>query len=128
MQESIGKKSFNSPSPFTHWLKPVIREAEYGVINCEYIVRKDMCNPLGVLHGGVTAGIIDDIIGATVFTMNLSHHYTTINNYIDYFSSAKGFIRPFSIVIIWMYGRRCNSPSFLTTSLGRWRLPIQTLL
>lgn len=88
MQESIGKKSFDSPSPFTHWLKPVIREAEYGVLKCEYIVRKDMCNPLGVLHGGVTAGIIDDIIGATVFTMDLSHPFTTINNYIDYFAPA----------------------------------------
>lgn len=88
LQQAIGKESFNSPSPFTHWLKPVLREAEYGTLRCEYIIRKDMTNPLGLLHGGVTAGIIDDIIGATIFSMDLSKPFSTINNYIDYFSPA----------------------------------------
>jgi len=45
-------------------------------------------NPIQILQGGLSAGIIDDIIGATVFAMNLSHHYTTINNYVDYFAPA----------------------------------------
>lgn len=89
MQESIGKKSFDSPSPFTHWLKPVMKEAEYGALKCDFMVRKDMTNPMGVLHGGVTAAIIDDMIGATVFTMDLSHGFSTINNYIDYFAPAE---------------------------------------
>lgn len=89
MQKSIDKDFSDSPSPFMHWLKPVIRSAEYGALKFEYIIRKEMTNPMGVLHGGVTAGIIDDIIGATVFTMNLSRPYTTINNCIDYFSPAR---------------------------------------
>jgi uncharacterized protein (TIGR00369 family) len=88
LKESIGKKSFDSPSPFSHWLKPIIREAEYGSLKCEFVVRKDMTNPMGMLHGGVSAGIIDDIIGATIFSMDLSHSFTTINNYIDYFAPA----------------------------------------
>lgn len=89
MQQSIDKEFSDSPSPFMHWLKPVIRSAEYGALKFEYIIRKEMTNPMGVLHGGVTAGIIDDIIGATVFSMNLSRRYTTINNCIDYFSPAR---------------------------------------
>ncbi|HEY1062006.1 MAG TPA: PaaI family thioesterase [Daejeonella sp.] len=88
IQEEIGKEFSNSPSPFSHWLKPIVRNAEAGALIFEYLVRQDMTNPIRVLHGGVSAGIIDDIIGATVFTMNLSHHYTTINNYIDYFAPA----------------------------------------
>ena len=88
LKESIGKKYFDSPSPFSHWLKPIIREAEYGSLKCEFLVRKDMTNPMGMLHGGVSAGIIDDIIGATIFSMDLSHSFTTINNYIDYFAPA----------------------------------------
>ena len=88
IQEEIGKEFSNSPSPFSHWLKPIVRNAEAGALIFEYLVRLDMTNPIRVLHGGVSAGIIDDIIGATVFTMNLSHHYTTINNYIDYFAPA----------------------------------------
>ena len=88
IQQGIGKEFNNSPSPFSHWLKPIVRSAEAGALIFEYRIRKDMTNPMQVLHGGVSAGIIDDIIGATVFTMNLSHYYTTINNYIDYFAPA----------------------------------------
>ena len=89
IQEGLGREFSNSPSPFTHWLKPIIRSAEPGALIFEYLVRNDMTNPMQVLHGGVSAGIMDDIIGATVFTMNLSHHYTTINNCIDYFAPAR---------------------------------------
>jgi uncharacterized protein (TIGR00369 family) len=88
IQQEIGKEFSKSPSPFTHWLKPFVKGAEAGALIFEYRIRKDMTNPMQVLHGGVIAGIIDDVIGATVFTMNLSHHYTTINNFIDYFAPA----------------------------------------
>ncbi|RYF92993.1 MAG: PaaI family thioesterase, partial [Chitinophagaceae bacterium] len=37
----------------------------------------------------LTAGIIDDLIGATVFTLDLSVPFTTVNNNIDYFAPAK---------------------------------------
>jgi acyl-coenzyme A thioesterase 13 len=88
IQQGIGKEFSNSPSPFSHWLKPIVRGAEAGSLILEYRIRRDMTNLMQVLHGGVSACIIDDIIGATVFTMNLIHHYTTINNYIDYFAPA----------------------------------------
>ncbi|MGB4776000.1 MAG: PaaI family thioesterase [Daejeonella sp.] len=89
MKSALNQEFSESPSPFMQWLKPVIRKAEFGSLTMEYIIRKEMTNPMGVLHGGITAGIIDDIIGATVFTMNLSNPFTTINNAIDYFSPAK---------------------------------------
>ncbi len=77
-----------SPSHFMNWLAPVLLKAEYGVLECRYTVRKEMTNPYGILHGGATAGIIDDLIGATVYTMGLNDRYTTVNNYIDYFAPA----------------------------------------
>lgn len=89
MQNYIGKHFPESPSAYMRWLNPIIRGAEFGNLRFEYLVRKEMTNPMGLLHGGVTAGIIDDIIGATVFTMGFSHAYTTINNNIDYFAPAK---------------------------------------
>ncbi len=88
-QAFIGKEIQNSPSPYMNWLKPVLLDAEKGSLHCEYIVRMEMTNPYGVLHGGITAGIIDDLIGATVFTLGLSSAYTTVNNYIDYYAPAK---------------------------------------
>lgn len=79
-----------TPSAYTRWLRPVARKAELGNLVFEYVVREDMLNPAGTLHGGVTAGIIDDLIGATVFTLNEEGHFhPTINLNIDYFAAAR---------------------------------------
>lgn len=88
MQHHIGQEFTVSPSPFTLWLKPRVVTAERGKLTFEYTVRHDMTNPLGNLHGGVTAAIMDDVIGATLYTLNEEFFYTTINNVVDYFSVA----------------------------------------
>ncbi|HEY0176457.1 MAG TPA: PaaI family thioesterase [Pedobacter sp.] len=84
-----GKEIVGSPSGYMNWLKPVVVSAEPGALTFSYKIRREMTNPSGTLHGGVTAGIIDDLIGATVYTLGLSEAYTTINNSIDYFAPAK---------------------------------------
>lgn len=89
LRQSIGKIITESPSNFMNWLAPVLVKAESGILVCKYTIRKEMTNPYQILHGGVTAGIIDDLIGATVYTMGLNDRYTTVNNYIDYFAPAK---------------------------------------
>ncbi|GGE49303.1 uncharacterized protein (TIGR00369 family) [Pedobacter psychrotolerans] len=88
LRQSIGKVMTNSPSNYMNWLAPILIKAESGVLVCQYTIRKEMTNPYHILHGGVTAGIIDDLIGATVYTMGLNDRYTTVNNYIDYFAPA----------------------------------------
>lgn len=85
----LGKEFTASPSPFMHWLKPIVLKAEAGEVSFQYTVRKEWTNPMNTLHGGVTAAIIDDVIGATLFSLNEDHFYTTINNVIDYFAVAK---------------------------------------
>lgn len=89
LQSFIGKEFTASPSPFMLWLRPIVISAEQGKLSFQYTVRKEMMNPAGTLHGGVTAAIIDDIIGATMFSFNEDYFYTTINNVIDYFASSK---------------------------------------
>jgi acyl-coenzyme A thioesterase 13 len=84
-----GKEFSVSPSPFMRWLKPVVRSAEPGSLEFEYRIREEWLNPIGNLHGGITAAIIDDVLGATVFSLDDAVFYTTINNVIDYFSTAK---------------------------------------
>jgi acyl-coenzyme A thioesterase 13 len=83
-----GKEIIHSPSHFMNWLKPTLISAERGSLHCSYVVRKEMTNPYGILHGGITAGIIDDLIGATIFILGLNNRYTTVNNNIDYFAPA----------------------------------------
>jgi len=89
LQSYIGKEFTASPSPFMRWLKPVVKSAEEGKIEFQYTVREEWLNPMGNMHGGITAAIIDDIIGATMFSLNEKNFIVTINNSIDYFSTAK---------------------------------------
>ena len=79
----------SSPSPFMRWLAPIVREVGDGNLTFEFAIRPEMTNPMGTLHGGVMAAIMDDMIGATIICLGRDHFYTTINNVIDYFSGAK---------------------------------------
>lgn len=89
LKSFTGKEFTASPSPFMRWLNPVVLSAEEGRIEFQYTVRQEWLNPMGNLHGGVTAAIIDDIIGATMFSLNEETFIVTINNSIDYFSTAR---------------------------------------
>jgi uncharacterized protein (TIGR00369 family) len=85
----IGKDASQSPSPLMQWLNPTLISAEVGALEFSYVVREEMTNPLGIIHGGTTAAIIDDAIGAAVFSLGVSHVYTTVSLSVDYFSRAK---------------------------------------
>ncbi len=83
-----GKKFTHSPSPFTMWLDPIILDVAEGEITFEYEVRHDMTNPIKTLHGGAIAGIMDDSIGAAVYSLGLKDLFTTVNLNVDYFAPA----------------------------------------
>lgn len=68
-QSQIGKSMSNSISPLGRWLNGTIRAADYGRLVADFTVREDMTNPGGVLHGGTATAILDDLIGAMVFTL-----------------------------------------------------------
>lgn len=89
LKSYIGREFSESPSPFMRWLNPIVVSAEEGKVEFQYTVRGEWLNPMGNLHGGVSAAIIDDVIGATMFSLNEKSFITTINNSIDYFSTAK---------------------------------------
>lgn len=88
-KQNIGAEMTTSPSPLFNWLKPVILLVEKGKLILKYTIRNEMTNPMGILHGGMTAAIIDDAIGATLFGYDEPHYYVTVNLAIDYFASAK---------------------------------------
>jgi uncharacterized protein (TIGR00369 family) len=85
----IDQPDQTSPSPYTNWLQPVAKAAEYGSLTFEYEIRKEMTNPAAILHGGVVAGIMDDLMGATVYSMELPGQYVTVNLDVSFFAMAK---------------------------------------
>jgi acyl-coenzyme A thioesterase 13 len=89
LKKQIGKETTVSPSPFARWLRGVLLEAEAGAVKVQFEIRPEMSNPMGILHGGVIAGMMDDILGMAVLTLNHSNFYATINLSTDYLASAK---------------------------------------
>jgi acyl-coenzyme A thioesterase 13 len=84
-------KSFGtiSISLFGKWLSGTLRAVEPESITVEFIVRSEMLNPARTLHGGVIAGMMDDVIGATIFMLGRKNFFTSINLVVDYFAPAK---------------------------------------
>jgi acyl-coenzyme A thioesterase 13 len=90
LKSSIGKSFADvSPSPFGRWLNGTLIEVEEGCLTVEILVRKEMCNPGGILHGGVATGMMDDLIGITVFSLGTQDFYATVNLSVDFLFSAK---------------------------------------
>ncbi len=89
LKSVLEKDSSKSPSPLMRWLNPTLISISPGELEFSYVVREEMTNPMGILHGGTTAAIIDDAVGAAVFSLGKTHAYTTVNLAVDYFSTAK---------------------------------------
>lgn len=87
-KENIGKPMGLS-SPIGKWLNGILVEAGEGYLVAEYEVRPDFLNPMGVMHGGVYAVMMDDLMGAVVFSLDNEFLFTTVNLAVDYLSSAK---------------------------------------
>lgn len=85
----IGMDSSDSISPLMQWLNPSLQSAAEGKLEYLHTIRKEMTNPIHILHGGITAAIIDDAIGAAVYSLDNTHAFTTVNLNVDYFSPAK---------------------------------------
>lgn len=87
---NIGKNSSEmSPSALGCWLDGKLIAVEEGSLTVEFVVREEMTNPGKILHGGVSASMMDDVIGMTVFSLGRENFYSTINLSVDYLLPAK---------------------------------------
>jgi uncharacterized protein (TIGR00369 family) len=80
---SIGKKLEGAP-PFTSWLDGRIVSCDAGEIEMTFKVRPEMANPTGLLHGGVQAAIIDDLIGMTSATLGEEGFMLSIDLHVNF--------------------------------------------
>lgn len=88
LQSFIGNHFTESPSPYAHWLNGKVISVEEKSIAFQFLVRKDMTNPAGMLHGGVTSGMIDDCVGVNFFILAMDYFYPTINLNVEFFNPA----------------------------------------
>jgi uncharacterized protein (TIGR00369 family) len=84
----IGRKIEGGP-PFTTWLDGRIVSCDAGEMEIQYNVRPEMANPTGLLHGGMQAAMIDDLIGMTALTLGEEGFMLTIDLHINYLGKVK---------------------------------------
>lgn len=89
MQAFIGKSMQESFSPVGRWLNGKLLDIQDGSMQVEYVVREDMSNPMRVLHGGIAATILDDVVGTMVFALGREFAYTSVNLNCDFLNAAK---------------------------------------
>lgn len=88
IQSSIGSEFANSPSPLQGWLKGKVLSAEEGNVSLSFFIRDEMTNPIGTLHGGVIAAIMDEVIGVAAYSLGGNHFNTSVNLNVDFFYPA----------------------------------------
>jgi acyl-coenzyme A thioesterase 13 len=79
----------SSISPLGRWLNGTVREAEYGRLVAEYVIRDELVNPVGVLHGGIASAILDDLVGSVVFALGREYGFTSVNLNVDFLNAAR---------------------------------------
>ena len=84
----IGRKLEGAP-PFTTWLDGRIVSCDVGEMEIRYTLRPEMANPTGLLHGGMQAAMIDDLIGMTALTLGEEGFMLTIDLHVNFLGKAK---------------------------------------
>ena len=85
----IGQNMSASISPLGRWLNGTIRAVDYGRLVADYLVREELTNPAGVMHGGAASALLDDLIGAMVFTLGREFAFTSVNLNVDFLHAAR---------------------------------------
>ncbi len=85
----IGKSGKDvSPSPYMQWLNGMLLDVAKGYAKVKFPVKENMLNPANILHGGVLSGMLDEVAGIAVYSLQNEYFYSTLNLSIDFLRSA----------------------------------------
>lgn len=89
LQQQIGKKDLKTPSKAGNWLGFILKGIEKGEAQLQLTIRPEMCNPYGMIHGGMMSLLIDESIGWAVLSLESSLNYTSLSLTVDFLYGAK---------------------------------------
>jgi acyl-coenzyme A thioesterase 13 len=89
LRKLIGQHLNEGFSPVAKWLNGRLIDISEDQMTVEYIVRDDMCNPMLILHGGISATMLDDVVGTLVYALGKEFAYASVNLNCDYLHPAK---------------------------------------
>jgi acyl-coenzyme A thioesterase 13 len=89
LRNLVGKEPTHNFSPVAQWLAGRMVSISETEIKMEFLIRDDMCNPMQVLHGGIAATILDDVVGTLVFALGRENAYVSVNLNCDFLNPAQ---------------------------------------
>lgn len=90
LREKIGEDITHfSVSPFARWMGGTLLEVDEGYVKIAIKIRKEMCNPMDILHGGVASAFMDELMGWGIFLLNRTTRFTTINLHVEFLATVK---------------------------------------
>lgn len=84
----IGQPITTAPSPLSNWLRGTILDVQEDGLRIGFKVREEMTNPARMLHGGMIAAIMDDVIGMTLFVAGTEGFYVSVSLHVDFLQGA----------------------------------------
>jgi acyl-coenzyme A thioesterase 13 len=85
----IGKEKWAYDYPLMDWLKASVLNAAEQEVRMQFKVEQYMLNPTGILHGGIAATMLDELMGAATSLAGRPTAFATINMSVDYLHSAR---------------------------------------
>ena len=84
-----GREVTDSRSEAGNWLGFTLEHIEKGSATLSTIIRKEMTNPYGNIHGGMMSLVIDEAIGWAVVSLDSENHYTSLTLNVDFLYAIK---------------------------------------
>jgi uncharacterized protein (TIGR00369 family) len=75
--------------PFTRWLNGRLVAVDRGLVTMRWVVREEAINAAGILHGGIQAAMLDEVMGTAVATLDLPSFHISIDLNITFLGRAK---------------------------------------
>lgn len=91
IRENIGQPMNEYLPGFGAWLNGAITSIDdEGHIQLSFTVRENMLNPMGAIHGGAVAAIIDEVLGFQIFLKSDEDAaYVSMTMNVDFLKSAQ---------------------------------------
>lgn len=74
----------SSPSPLGRWLNGTLLAVSEGTITVSFVIRDEMTNPAGIMHGGIAAAMMDEVIGMTTLTLGNEAFFAAASLNVDF--------------------------------------------
>ena len=91
LKQNIGMSAASHIAGFGGWLGGVLKKvSDEGDIELDFEVRNEMLNPLGTIHGGAMASILDEVMGMQLYLKSGEEDtFFAINIVVDFVKNAK---------------------------------------